>query len=175
MKRKFLVTGIAGTGKTFVCKRLQDTGYEAYSIEEDIPGMFAMFRKDTGELFENFSNTAEMIENSEWRCDVKKLQELLDNQKTDVAFYCGVASNMDDIIPLFDKMILLTAPAEAVYKRLMNREGTDDMGSTEESRKMVLGWKDWWEDEMRDRGAVEVSAEGPVEVVAERVTKAVLA
>ncbi|MEK7063216.1 MAG: hypothetical protein AAB955_00825 [Patescibacteria group bacterium] len=171
--KKYLVTGVAGTGKTSVCRQLVAMGHEAHGIEDsENEGLFAMFRKDTGEPYEGYTNTPEMIKNAEWRCDVTKLRALLGAQKTDTAFYCGTASNMDDIIPLFDKMILLTAPAEVVHTRLSDREGKDYMGGTEESRQAVLGWKDWWDDEMRDRGAIEVSADGIVKEVAERVVQA---
>jgi broad-specificity NMP kinase len=167
--KKILITGISGTGKTTVCKQLNTLGYTAYDIE-DIEGMFKMYRKGTREVFDDFDNAdPEKIKNSELICDADQLQKLLDEQKTDVAFYCGVASNMDDIISLFDTFILLKTNANTLHSRLSNREGTDDMGNTEESRQTVLGWKDWWEEEMTDRGAIVVSADGDPNVVAMNV------
>ncbi len=172
MKRKYLVTGVAGSGKTSLCRALEQMSYEAYDIE-DIEGMFAMYRKDTGELYVDYENgDPEKIKNSEWRCHVEKLQDLLSRQKSERAFYCGVASNMDDLFPLFDKVIVLSVKSEALHARLLSREGTEDMGNTEESRQMVLGWKAWWEEEMENKGAIVVKAEGsPVEVV-QRVVRA---
>lgn len=171
---KILVTGIAGSGKSTICKQLASMGYESHSIEE-IDGMFAMYRKGTKELFEDFENSdPEKIKNSEWLCDVNKLQELLSKQKSEPAFYCGVASNMDDLIPLFDKVILLKTASEEIHKRLSTREGTEDMGNTEESRQAVLGWKDWWEGEMEEKGALTVDANGSPEQVAKTILERVV-
>lgn len=52
MKNKILITGIAGSGKSTVNKILGGFGYESYDIE-DIDGMFEMYRKDTGEIYED--------------------------------------------------------------------------------------------------------------------------
>lgn len=160
MKKNILITALAGTGKSVVCKELVRRGYEAVDIE-DVEGLFAMYRKDTGELFDEYDNAVpEHIHMAEWRCDVEKLTRMLVDQKENIAFYCGIASNMHDLLPLFDMVVLLKANAETHHARLMNREGGDDIGNTEEGRQVILGWKDWWENEMMKAGALEVSAEG---------------
>src|SRR5579872_5528801 len=102
LKNKVFITGIAGSGKSTICKELLKMGYEAYGIE-DIEGMFAMYRKGTREIFTDFDNAdPEKIKNSEWLCNINKLKKLLAQQRDELAFYCGVASNMDDLFPLFD-------------------------------------------------------------------------
>lgn len=168
-RRKVLITGIAGSGKSTVCRELLTMGYEAYGIE-DVERMFAMYRKGTKEIFTDFDNSdPEKIKNSEWLCDIEKLKELFVQQKNEVAFYCGVASNMDDLIPLFDKVLVLQTDAKSLHARLSTREGTDDMGNTEASRQTVLGWKDWWEDEMKEKGAIIVGAQDDPHSVAEKI------
>lgn len=174
MKRKYLVTGVAGSGKSTVCRELERRGYESHGIE-DIDGMFAMYRKDTKEPFRDYNNSdSDKIRNAEWICDVRKLKELLSQQKSNLAFYCGVASNIDDIVPLFDVVILLRAQSEELHRRLMSREGTEDMGNTEESRQVVLGWKDWWENEIEDGGATLVDANKTVDKVVDEIVAMVL-
>jgi len=169
MKKKYLITGIAGSGKSSVCKQFISLGYEAYGIE-DIDGMFAMYRKGTKEIFEDFDNAdPEKIKKSEWLCDISKLKKLLSQQKNTIAFYCGVASNMDDVISLFDKVILLKTNPNELYRRLSTREGTENMGNTEESRQTVLGWKDWWENEMIEKGALPLSADGSLDEIVEAI------
>lgn len=64
-KKKVLITGIAGSGKSAVCRELLSMGYEAYGIE-DVDGMFAMYQKGTMEIFSDFDNSdPEKIKNCE--------------------------------------------------------------------------------------------------------------
>lgn len=169
MKKAYLITAVAGTGKSTICKVLEDMGYEAYGIE-DIPGMFGMYRKDTKEPYTDFDNRdPEKIKNAEWLCNIEKLQEVLHNQKADIAFYCGVASNTEAMVPFFDKTVVLVTTKELLHQRLSNREGQNDMGGNEASRQAVLGWKDWWENEMMQKGALTVRADGAPYEVAEKI------
>jgi broad-specificity NMP kinase len=174
--KKILITGVSGSGKSTLCKVLRDLGEETYSIEEDIEGMFEMYRKGTNEIFEDFDNSnPEMIAASEWRCSVERLKELIATQKNERAFYCGVASNMDDILPLFNKAFMLKTSSEVLHERLSNREGTEDMGGTEESRQAVLGWKDWWEETMQDKGMIAIPADRSPNETAKEIIKNVTA
>ncbi len=132
--------------------------------------MFAMYRIGTKELFTDFDNAdPEKINNSEWLCNIEKLESLIASQTSNLAFYCGVGSNMEEIIPLFDRVFLLKANAAAIHRRLSNREGTDDMGNTEESRQAVLGWKDWWENDMVEKGAIIIDAQGEPDAVIKKL------
>ncbi len=173
MKQSIFVTGIAGSGKSSIAKQLLNRGYEAYDIE-DIEGMFAMYKKGTREIFSDYDNAdPEKIKRADWLCDVKKLQQLINQQKGDLAWYCGVASNMDEILPLFTKALLLKTAPEVIRQRLSHREGTDDIGNTEASRDTVLGWKDWWEDQMLEKGLLVIDASGTPEMETEALLKAI--
>lgn len=47
-KISVLISGIAGSGKSFIAKHLASIGIEAYDIEDDAE-MFKMYRRDNGE------------------------------------------------------------------------------------------------------------------------------
>lgn len=173
MKKPFFITGVAGSGKSLISKELNRLGYKAYDIEE-LEGMFKMIRKDTREDFTDYDNAdIEKVKNADWICDKNKLKELLQKQNIGIAFYCGIASNNNEIIPLFDQTILLKVGSEAVRKRLSSREGTDDMGNTAENREWVLSWKDWWENQMIEQGALVVDADGNPTEVAKKIIELV--
>jgi len=173
MNKSIFITGVAGSGKSSICKELNRLGYEAYDIEE-LEGMFKMVRKDTREGFEDYDNAdIEKVKNADWICDKNKLEELLQKQNTRIVFYCGGASNYNEIIPLFDQTILLKVSPEVVRKRLKSREGTDDMGNTAENREWVLSWKDWWENQMIEQGALVVDADGSPTEVTKKIIESV--
>lgn len=172
MKKSIFVTGVSGSGKSSISKELNRLGYKAYNIEE-LEGMFKMVRKDTREDFADYDNAdIEKVKNADWICDKNKLEKLLQKQSNCIVFYCGIASNNNEIIPLFDETILLKVSPAIVRKRLSSREGTDDMGNTAENREWVLSWKDWLENQLIEQGAVVVDADGnPAEVVKKIVEK----
>ncbi|MDO8340610.1 MAG: AAA family ATPase [Candidatus Woesebacteria bacterium] len=159
--QRILITGVSGTGKTTTCKALREMGYEAVDIE-NIKGMFEMVHKGTNKVFKDYDNAnPDHLKNAEWICNVDKLKQRLNIQKEEIAFYSGIASNMDDILPLFEKFIVLYLTSEALNDRLRNREGTEDIGNNQEGRNVILGWKDWWETKMRNKGAIFIDASRP--------------
>jgi shikimate kinase len=168
-KTSVLISGIAGSGKSFIANHFTKVGTEAYDIEDD-KEMFKMYCKDTGEIFDNYQNSnMKHVQNAEWMCDVNLLEKLIKSQKNDLAFYSGVASNMDEIIPLFNKFILLKASKDVLYKRLCNRTGINDYGNTEEGRQRILGHKDEFEERMKNKGAIVVGADGDVDIISKRI------
>ena len=166
---KVLITGVSGAGKSTICKQLKDMGYNAFDIE-GIKGLFGMYHKGTKQIFVNYDNSnPNHVKNSEWICDANRLKNLLDSKKSKISFYCGIASNMDDIIKFFDKVIVLRPDPEILNERLKNREGSDDIGNTQEGRDIVLGWKDWWEDQMVKKGSILVDANTSTKKVADSI------
>jgi len=169
MKERILITGVSGVGKTSVCKHLEKSGYESTDIE-NIEGMFEMVRKGTKEVFEDYDNAnPEHLKSAEWICNLENLKSFLASQKSDLAFYSGIASNMDDILPLFNKVIVLQPDPKILNERLKNREGTEDIGNTQEGRDIILGWKDWWEDEMKKKNAILIDANASVEEISKTI------
>lgn len=173
MKKSILVIGVAGSGKSSVSKKLNDLGYKAYDIEE-IDGLFKTINKNTGEVYEDFENNdLEKVKNTDWKCDLKKLQEIIKNETSNIAFYCGTASNWEDLIGLFDKITLLKASPEVIERRLSTRS-VKDFGGTKEVRDWALEWKNWLEEEIGKKGAIIIDANDNPEKVAKEIIKSVV-
>lgn len=169
--KRILITGVSGTGKTTTCKALRKMGYEAMDVE-NIKGMFEMVHKGTKTVFKGYDNAnPDHLKKAEWICNANKLEKLLNSQKEDVAFYSGIASNMEEILPLFDKFFVLFLTSEDLNDRLKNREGTEDIGNNQEGRDVVLSWKDWWEEEMKKKGAIIIDASKTPEMIAKEILK----
>lgn len=156
--KSILITGIAGSGKSTVCAELKNLGHNAYSIE-DMEGMFKMVDSKTGEdIIDHDNDDLEANKGHDWICDIKKLRKLMDENKGKTTFYCGTASNLDDILPLFDMLFFLNASKEELRKRL-SRRSSDQFGRTPEVQEWVFSWMDWWEERMRKKGAIFVNAD----------------
>lgn len=163
-----LVTGVSGVGKSALSLKLSEKGYTAYDAEE-IEELFRMFDKNTGEEMLAWDNDdPEVVKRMNWVCDVQKLKAHIANQKSDFIFYCGASSNNTEIIPLFDTVVLLTADEQILRERLSSRT-SNNFGKVKEVQDMVIGWKNWFENETVDRGAITIDTNKNVDQVADEV------
>lgn len=174
MKKSVFVTGAAGSGKSTVCRELLALGYVAIDIEDDRYGLFSFVRKDTGEPFMDYDNTdMAKVKNASWVCKTDKLRELMQAQSAELVFYCGIASNNLELMPLFNASILLQATPGILNGRLLVREGTDDFANTAAGRQELLRWKGGFEDKMIANGMIAVNADPDVRAVAEAILASV--
>jgi hypothetical protein len=165
MGKSILVTAVAGSGKTTVCKVLCDLGYNAYDIES-IPGLFSLIDKKSGKpmIKQHNVNLDSIEQGNNWNCDKTKMQMIIDKENADVTYYCGGASNIKRIRSLFDVVIVLRVSDKTTLTRLGSRT-PGQFGSTSKVRKWVLSWKQEIEEEWLSAGGIEVDAEeNPIEV-----------
>jgi broad-specificity NMP kinase len=168
MSNAILITGVAGSGKSTVCWELKGRGYHAYDIE-NTPGLFAFVDKSTRKPVADYGyDNPEWFERHDWVCDTKKLEKLLVDNQPGLAFYCGIASNLDDVLPMFGKVFLLRVGPETLRKRLSKRRA-DDFGRAPAIQEWLLGWKGAWEDEMQRKGAVVTNADRDVGEVVDEI------
>lgn len=164
MKKSVLITAVAGSGKSTVCRALIDLGQEAYDIEA-IPGLFSLVDPDTDESIKGkqLGDLTEELD-ADWVCDLKKLRAMLATQKQQLAFYCGGTSRTDELMAMFDMTIVLQVSDETTRKRLSTRL-PGQFGSDEATRDWVLTWKHRVEADWIAAGGIGLSAEpAPYEV-----------
>lgn len=171
MNKPILITGVAGSGKSAVSDKLRTIGYKAFDIE-NIDGLFTMINKTTGQPFADYDNDDfDKVKQGEWICDLEKLKKIIQQNSDDLVFYCGTASNLDELMPLFDKTFLLQIDHQTTRHRLTDRT-SNDFGRTAEVQDWILEWKDWWEEQMIAKGAIVIDASRPlVQVVRDIVKK----
>ncbi len=170
MKKSVLLCGVSGTGKSTLCGTLSEMGYKATDLEE-IPGLYTMYDTATGEAMLDTvwnNDDPEIVKRMKWMCDLKMLAGILENEEGDIAFYAGSAENITEMMSLFTKVFVLTAPESVIRHRLATRT-SNDFGRVEAVQDMVIGWKDWFEENAQDHGAVLVDSERPLEIVATEI------
>jgi len=172
MNESILITGIGGSGKSVISKELRKLGYKAYNMEE-IKGLFKMINKKTGKPAKDYSNyDLKSVKENRWTCNKKKLQKLLKKNPKGIVFYCGTASNLDDLLPLFDKVFLLKLKRKILSERLSNRT-SNDFGRTSEVQKWIFSWKNWWERHMKEKGAIVINANQDIKKVIKEIIQKV--
>ncbi len=168
MNKSILINGIAGSGKSAVCAELKKLGYKAYDIEI-MEGLFSLVNKTTKEIVKDYDkydkNNLESVKQHNWICDKKKLQQLVRKNSKGIVFYCGTAVNLDDLLPLFDKIFLLKTSQKVLRERLSTRTSSD-FARTPEVQDWIFRWKNWQEDQMREKGAIVIDANRSLQEIA---------
>jgi dephospho-CoA kinase len=99
--KRILITGMSGTGKSTVVQELLALGHRAVDLDDA--------------AWSTYASDGEWI----WRED--RVQALLTAQGNEPLFVSGCASNQAKFYALFDRIVLLTAPAGVIVERLASR------------------------------------------------------
>jgi broad-specificity NMP kinase len=165
---KVLITGVAGTGKSTIAKALRQRNLFAVDFS-DVKDMCFWQDVKTGEKVEYSP-----VHSHEWFltvkriCDINILKQIL-AQKDDV-IVAGVASgNMNEYLPLFDKVILLQCGSQENILRLKSRDNPSGYGKTEIEQKDNLEWQKNFDPQLLSYGAIPVNTEGDLEVVVDKI------
>ncbi len=147
---------------------LNAKGHDSCDLES-VEGLFAWRDKDTREIvIADDKDDMEKMAKLKWICDTEKLKSILGQAKESVSFYCGIASNTDEIFGLFDKVIVLQVANDELKRRLTHRT-SNDFARTDEAQEKMLSWKDWWENELIQKGAIAVNANKSLDEVADEI------
>jgi len=141
---------MSGTGKSTALLELRRRGFQV--VDTDEPGWARWCDEDGGYV---------------WNED--RIADLLAQEDGRTLFVSGTVSNHRRFYRRFDAVILLSAPAEVLLRRIESRT-TNDYGRTAEERALVLGHLAEVEPLLRATCTHEIDAAQPIEdVVAQLV------
>ena len=163
---KYLITGVAGTGKSTLAKELRKRGYAAYDTEE---GFSYHVNKQTGERAVYPSNpTPEWYEAHERVFNEKILENLFKKHADEILFICSITANQAKYYTQFNKIFLLSAPDEVVIHRLGTRTN-NYFGRKPLELQRVIGRHQQFDDEVKALGAIVIDSTRPIEAVADEI------
>jgi len=169
--KKILVTGFSGVGKSTIAVKLREMGYHAHDLDE-VSEMFTALHKGTGKVMEHW-DTADLdtVKNFQWMCDKEQLRSLMDRDSGEFVFCCGAATNIAELVDLFDVVILLVASHEVIRNRLTNRTN-NTWGKTKEIQDYILlERKDDRPEILKAKGAIVVDTSQPIEDVVKEIVR----
>jgi len=148
--RRILVTGMSGTGKSSALAELEQRGFAV--LDTDRGGWTAWSDAEGGHV---------------WRED--RIAELLEREGGPTLYVSGTVSNQGRFYQRFDAVVLLSAPADVLLRRIATR-ATNDYGKSRVERESILRDLAEVEPLLRATCTHEIDATQPLDaVVAELV------
>ncbi|GAA4022836.1 AAA family ATPase [Allokutzneria multivorans] len=145
---KILITGMSGTGKSTALRALASRGYRTVDTDTD--------------EWSRWTPEPDWV----WREDA--MTALLTEHRDGALFVAGCKSNQVDFYPLFDHIVLLSAPAEVLLARIAAR--TDNpYGKDPAERAAILEHLTFVEPLLRASATLEIDASAPLSDVVDRL------
>jgi dephospho-CoA kinase len=159
------VTGIAGSGKSEVCNQLTKLGYEAH--EGDVK-LSAFYNNESGEVVKRpvsiDERTTEWRKSHTWKMSRKKLLKLKIRAAEKPIFVCGVATNEDEYIDVFDVVFALSIDDDTLMHRIKTR-AADSFGKNKNELETIREWQKSTEAYYLKIGAHVIDASQPITAV----------
>ncbi|MEV4457156.1 AAA family ATPase [Microbispora sp. NPDC049633] len=149
---KILITGMSGTGKSTALQILGSRGHRVVDTD-----------------YGHWSHWVTLPDGSPdwvWREDA--IAELLTGHEEGALFVAGCKSNQGTFYPLFDHVVLLSAPAEVLLARVAERTN-NPYGKRPEERDAILEHLRVVEPLLRATATMEIDANAPIEHVVRQI------
>lgn len=159
--KRVLLTGMSGTGKSTVVAELAARGYKAVDADEN--GLSELVTVPEEELT-GLGSGQDWV----WRED--RIQQLLTTEDADLLFLSGCSPNQGTFYPLFERVILLAAPAEVIVARLAARTN-NPFGKRSEEVARVLELQRTIEPLLRQGADHEIDTSAPLDKVVAQVLR----
>lgn len=154
--RRLLLTGLSGTGKSALVSELQARGNRAV----DLDGAEYSQWVDVSDGTTAAGSPVEPDRDWVWREDA--VRRLLAVEHGGALFVSGCAANMGGLLPCFDDVVLLSAPADVIAARLARRT-RGEYGSRPDERARVLTQIETVEPLLRRAANHELDTSGSVQ------------
>jgi shikimate kinase len=149
---RVLVTGMSGTGKSTALRVLAERGYPVVDTDAD-----------------EWSHWVTLDDGSaDWVWREEAMTALLSRHDGGTLFVAGCKTNQGKFYPLFEHIVLLSAPAEVLLDRIATRT-TNPYGKNPAERAEVLRNLAEIEPLLRASATAEIDASAPVSVVVRRL------
>lgn len=169
MANAYLVTGIAGSGKTTIKQALTEKGYATFDVDD---GLASWIDRETGEKTVYDPKLAPMTDKYDWAIDPAALTDIL--ASADPIIICGSAHDLYQYINRFSAVFLLSYPDEQSIKQRLESRTNNDYGKAPGELESILGYWKSYENEYIIRNATTIDCMTPLDKVIERIENTIL-
>ena len=178
--KNYLITGIAGTGKSTIGEVLVRKGYRVIEFD-GFPSDGVILRK-YGTKFDRRTNQPsgykrgdgwEELQYVNWRIDREQLLPDLQGPSGLVQFICGYADNWEEFRNDFDKIFLLEVDPATVAKRLLSRSSGDWGRKYPEGLKHATQKAKEFNNSLVRLGATSINADANVDEIVAIILKSI--
>lgn len=157
----FFITGISGSGKTSVARKLKELGFIAFDSKTD-KGIFRFADENGDEAPDYRPNDKDWIQKYKWVLNTSMLNDLLKKHSTaEKVFLCG-RGNIRQHWGIAEKVFLLKINGETLMKRLNSPSRDNDFAKDQPTQQKLLGDLDFVQKSLSNAGAVSIDAEQPL-------------
>jgi len=151
---KVLVTGMSGTGKSSVLKKLGERGHRVVDTDSDEWSYWTTLSDGSTDWI--------------WREDA--ILKLLTEHQQGKLFVAGCKSNQGKFYSVFDHIVLLSAPTEVIFARIDNRMN-NPYGIKPQERDLILYHLAEVEPQLRATATIEIDSSAPLEEVVQQLER----
>jgi dephospho-CoA kinase len=163
---KYLITGVAGSGKSTVAKELAKRGYAAYDTEVGFSHYVNKVSREKAVYPANPS--LKWYEAHERVFDEKVLDNLFKKHSGEPLFICSITANQKRYYADFDKLFLLSAPDEVLIRRIGQR--TDNhFGKHPLELQRIISRHAKFDADLREQGAIVIDSTQPLNRVVDEI------
>lgn len=152
----YLVTGVAGTGKSTIAGVLQSRGYTA--VDADDAEFCHWVERATGKSYNSRPDTKNWVSRFDWQWKEDRMRQLLAKDTAEPQFICGIAHNQASFYPSFEKIFLLSASPDVISHRLETRTN-NPFGKRPGDIEQTLSWQKEFEAQVKQVRAIVINSE----------------
>lgn len=160
---RILITGMSGTGKSAVIRELAGRGHDTRDLDDPAWSEWIAAAP---------ADELTPVAGRDWVWREAKVRALLTEPRNEPLFVSGCASNMYLLYPLFETIVLLSAPVDTLMERLVRR-GPDGFGHRADERRKMAALVAEVEPLLRRAATLEIDSRQPVAATAEAILRAV--
>jgi len=162
----YLVTGVAGSGKTTLRNIFRSRGYQTYDIDEGFAGWV---HKETNIPAVEIDEPVEPLNlHHEWRIISGRLENII-RQSHGLTGVFGSAHDLYQYAYLFDAIFLLEYPSEEVLRQRIAQRPAGSYGQEPGELENIIRYWPVYEDNFRKIGAMTIDCTQPSDTVLQTI------